>query len=310
MRNGRIWGVDGTAGITISDPTARAEILALREAGATSGHYRPGRLRLGFAIEPALFVAVAPVVHSRIRGRLVYGRTSKGWRGAFCDAIPEPSASEPQRIDVRSGVLAGLSADCCIGLSNRVSPSFGRRLCFVSLIQRLPAHGFMKSPFHVLRREPCSPAGVESLAVRHFVQQCAVPSSLAAVQDLVPDHSPSALAIRHAAIRRFCNNAYRGTGGRATAFASPAHALCNLRDKHPQSMSANRINAVKSLHNIDFWSCGERFHDKNRLSPIYEAAITSTRIGGFWCFRRARGKRNFCYVLRLARLQPPEFGTR
>jgi len=57
--------------ITDSDPTAHAEIVALREAGATIGNHRLADCDLFATIEPCPMCAGA-LVHARIK-RLVYG---------------------------------------------------------------------------------------------------------------------------------------------------------------------------------------------------------------------------------------------
>ncbi len=57
--------------IADSDPTAHAEVVALREAGAAIGNHRLGDCELFATIEPCAMCAGA-LVHARIR-RLVYG---------------------------------------------------------------------------------------------------------------------------------------------------------------------------------------------------------------------------------------------
>src|SRR6202007_2425654 len=57
--------------ITDSDPTAHAEIVALREAGAAVGNHRLAQCELFATIEPCPMCAGA-LVHARIK-RLVYG---------------------------------------------------------------------------------------------------------------------------------------------------------------------------------------------------------------------------------------------
>src|ERR1700704_4696086 len=57
--------------ITRNDPTAHAEILALREAGAAIGNYRLTGCTLFATIEPCPMCAGA-LVHARI-SRVVYG---------------------------------------------------------------------------------------------------------------------------------------------------------------------------------------------------------------------------------------------
>jgi tRNA(adenine34) deaminase len=57
--------------IRIGDPTAHAEILAIRDAARAVGNYRLTGATLYVTIEPCL-MCVGAIVHARI-GRLVYG---------------------------------------------------------------------------------------------------------------------------------------------------------------------------------------------------------------------------------------------
>src|ERR1700687_2710040 len=57
--------------ITDNDPTAHAEILALREAGTALGNYRLSDCTLFVTIEPCPMCAGA-MVHARVK-RVVYG---------------------------------------------------------------------------------------------------------------------------------------------------------------------------------------------------------------------------------------------
>ena len=67
----RIVGRGWNRNITDFDPTAHAEIVALREAGATVGNHRLEDCDLFATIEPCAMCAGA-MVHARIK-RLVYG---------------------------------------------------------------------------------------------------------------------------------------------------------------------------------------------------------------------------------------------
>lgn len=59
--------------ISSGDPTAHAEIVAIREAARTVGNYRLTGATLCVTIEPCL-MCVGALVHARI-GRLVFGAT-------------------------------------------------------------------------------------------------------------------------------------------------------------------------------------------------------------------------------------------
>ena len=107
--DGRIVGRGWNRNITDSDPTAHAEVLALREAGATVGNHRLEDCELFATIEPCAMCASA-LVHARIR-RLVYGADDPK-AGAVHSVMPV--LNHPQlnhKIEVRGGVLAGRSAE-------------------------------------------------------------------------------------------------------------------------------------------------------------------------------------------------------
>src|SRR5579864_4839845 len=106
--DGRIVGRGWNRNIAGSDPTAHAEILALREAGATVGNHRLGDCDLFATIEPCAMCAGA-LVHARIK-RLVYGSDDPkaGAVQSVMQVLNHPRLNH--RIEVRSGVLAGRCA--------------------------------------------------------------------------------------------------------------------------------------------------------------------------------------------------------
>ena len=71
VREGRIIGRGSNRPITTNDPTAHAEIVALREAAAVEGNYRLPGCELYVTLEPCA-MCVGAMVHARI-GRIVYG---------------------------------------------------------------------------------------------------------------------------------------------------------------------------------------------------------------------------------------------
>ena len=90
------------------DPTAHAEMIALREAAKTVGNYRLLGARLYVTIEPCAMCAGA-MVQARI-GRLIYGADdAKGGAVRSCFAIFE-SPQINHRVEVTSGVLAEAAA--------------------------------------------------------------------------------------------------------------------------------------------------------------------------------------------------------
>jgi tRNA(adenine34) deaminase len=109
VHEGKIVGRGFNRNITDSDPTAHAEVVALREAGAAIGNHRLGDCDLFVTIEPCPMCAGA-LVHARIR-RLVYGADDPkaGAVHSAMQVVNHPSANH--EIEVRGGVLAGKCAD-------------------------------------------------------------------------------------------------------------------------------------------------------------------------------------------------------
>ena len=107
VREGAIVGRGGNAPIAASDPTAHAEIAALREAGRALGNYRLPGCTLYVTIEPCAMCAGA-ILHARI-ARLVYGaRDPKtGACGSVVDLFAEP------RLNHHATAEGGVLADEC-----------------------------------------------------------------------------------------------------------------------------------------------------------------------------------------------------
>lgn len=108
---GAILARAGNAPIATHDPSAHAEILALRAAAAALGNYRlaPG-LSLYVTLEPCAMCAGA-ISHARI-ARLIYGAGDpKG--GAIAHG---PKLFEQPTIHWRPDVLGGVRAEECAAL--------------------------------------------------------------------------------------------------------------------------------------------------------------------------------------------------
>ena len=105
----RIVGRGWNRNITDSDPTAHAEIIALREAGATVGNHRLGDCELFATIEPCSMCAGA-MVHARLK-RLVYGTLDPkaGAVHSVLQVLNHPQLNHT--MEVQGGVLAGRCAD-------------------------------------------------------------------------------------------------------------------------------------------------------------------------------------------------------
>jgi tRNA(adenine34) deaminase len=109
VRDGQIVGRGWNCPISANDPTAHAEILALREAGRAIGNYRLGDCDLYVTIEPCAMCAGA-ITHARIK-RLVYGADDPK-AGAVHSAMQV--LNHPQlnhRVEVTSGVLAARATE-------------------------------------------------------------------------------------------------------------------------------------------------------------------------------------------------------
>jgi tRNA(adenine34) deaminase len=107
--DGKVIARGWNQNIGANDPTAHAEIVALREAGAALGNYRLGDCDLFATIEPCAMCAGA-LVHARIK-RLVYGADDPK-AGAIRSVMQV--ANHPQlnhAMEVQSGVLAGRCAE-------------------------------------------------------------------------------------------------------------------------------------------------------------------------------------------------------
>lgn len=108
-----IVGRGGNAPIARSDPTAHAEIAALREAAAALGNYRLPGCELYVTLEPCAMCAGA-ILHARL-ARVVFGaRDPKtGACGSVIDLFAE------RRLNHHTRVEGGVCADACAALLTR-----------------------------------------------------------------------------------------------------------------------------------------------------------------------------------------------
>jgi tRNA(adenine34) deaminase len=107
VREGRIIGRGGNAPVSASDPTAHAEIAALRDAARASGNYRLPGCELYVTLEPCAMCAGA-ILHARI-ARVAYGAADPktGACGSVIDLFGEP------RLNHHAQVTGGVRADEC-----------------------------------------------------------------------------------------------------------------------------------------------------------------------------------------------------
>jgi tRNA(adenine34) deaminase len=107
--DGRVVGRGWNRNLTDSDPTAHAEIMALREAGRNVGNHRLGSCELFATIEPCAMCAGA-LVHARL-SRLVYGAEDPkaGAVHSILQVVNHPRLNH--QMEIRGGVLAGRAAE-------------------------------------------------------------------------------------------------------------------------------------------------------------------------------------------------------
>jgi tRNA(adenine34) deaminase len=96
--------------ISVSDPTAHAEIIALREAASHERNYRLTNAVLYCTVEPCVMCAGA-IMHARI-ARLVFGTpdVKAGAAGSIYNVLTDP------RLNHRVDVISGIREDACAAL--------------------------------------------------------------------------------------------------------------------------------------------------------------------------------------------------
>jgi tRNA(Arg) A34 adenosine deaminase TadA len=102
--DGVLLGEGSNRNISDHDPTAHAEIVALRRAGKAIGNHRLVGSTLYVTLEPCAMCAMA-MVHARI-ARVVYAASDPktGAAGSVFDLLADPRHNH--RVDVQGGLLA------------------------------------------------------------------------------------------------------------------------------------------------------------------------------------------------------------
>jgi tRNA(adenine34) deaminase len=108
--NGSIIGRGFNQPVSTLDPTAHAEILALREAARNTENYRVTGSTMYCTVEPCIMCAGA-LIHARV-ARLVYGAADPraGAAGSIYNVLTDP------RLNHRLSVFPGLRRGECGGL--------------------------------------------------------------------------------------------------------------------------------------------------------------------------------------------------
>jgi tRNA(adenine34) deaminase len=118
VREGKILARASNRTVRDQDPTAHAEMLAIRAAAASLGEWRLGECTLYVTLEPCAMCAGA-IVLARV-ARVVFGAWDEkaGMAGSVGDLLRHP------RLNHRPEMLAGIRADECAALLRRF---FGER---------------------------------------------------------------------------------------------------------------------------------------------------------------------------------------
>jgi tRNA(adenine34) deaminase len=113
VKDGAIIGRGFNRPITTSDPTAHAEIVALREAAAALGNYRLTGCALYVTLEPCA-MCVGAMVHARL-ARIVYGAADPK-TGACGSIVDLPGLAT---FNHHGHFEGGILADECSGVLKR-----------------------------------------------------------------------------------------------------------------------------------------------------------------------------------------------
>ena len=109
LRGGQVVATGYNRPITGSDPTAHAEIVALRHAATLLGNYRLPECEIYVTLEPCAMCAMA-LLHARFR-RVVYGAADPktGAAGSVLDVFADPRLNHHTQLT--AGVLAAPCGD-------------------------------------------------------------------------------------------------------------------------------------------------------------------------------------------------------
>jgi tRNA(adenine34) deaminase len=120
---GNVIGEGWNRNIAEHDPSAHAEIVAMRRAGQSLGNHRLLGCTLYVTLEPCAMCAMA-MVHARL-ARVVYGASDPktGAAGSVFDLLADPRHNH--RVKVIDGVLA---EECGTRLTNYFRQKRGRPL--------------------------------------------------------------------------------------------------------------------------------------------------------------------------------------
>jgi tRNA(adenine34) deaminase len=110
VKDGLVIGEGYNRPISAMDPTAHAEVMALRDAAQRVGNYRLGGCTLYVTLEPCA-MCVGAIFHARI-GRLVYGAADP--KTGACGSVINLPAEE--RLNHHMQVTGNVLAEECAGM--------------------------------------------------------------------------------------------------------------------------------------------------------------------------------------------------
>lgn len=105
VKNGAVVGRGYNRPVSARDPTAHAEVIALRKAAEQIGNYRLADCSLYVTLEPCAMCAGA-IMHARI-GRVVYGTTDP--KSGACGSVVNLFAED--RLNHHATVTGGVLAE-------------------------------------------------------------------------------------------------------------------------------------------------------------------------------------------------------
>ena len=129
MRAGQVIATGYNRPITTHDPTAHAEIVALRHAATLLGNYRLPECEIFITLEPCAMCAMA-LIHARFK-RVVFGAADPktGSAGSVLNLFAE------QRLNHQTTLLGGVLAEPCGALLRQF---FAERRALQRAVRGLP----------------------------------------------------------------------------------------------------------------------------------------------------------------------------
>lgn len=105
VKEGAVVGRGYNRPVSAKDPTAHAEVVALRDAAAGIGNYRLGECELYVTLEPCAMCAGA-IMHARIK-RVIYGAADP--KSGACGSVVNLFAES--RLNHHAAVVSGVLAN-------------------------------------------------------------------------------------------------------------------------------------------------------------------------------------------------------